>query len=85
MHYNSRDIEVLRTLVHGIIPPEVDYEHRLHIEMMGLGVDGSGGLHVTPAGAKAASVLPEIPPTAFDDQPVRRAHGRQRRLDRTYR
>ena len=84
MHYNSRDIEVLRALVRGL-PPEVDSEHRLRLEMMGLVVDGSGGLHLTPAGAKAASVLPEIPPTAFDDQPVRRAHGRQRRLHRTYR
>jgi hypothetical protein len=84
MHYNARDIQVLRALVRGI-QPEVDSEHRLRLEMMRLVVDGSDGLRLTPAGAKAVSVLPALLPAAFDDPPARRPHGRQRRLDRTYR
>jgi hypothetical protein len=80
MHYSPLDVHVLRALVRGA-SPAVGSEHRLRLEMRGLVVDGAHGLRLTPAGERAASMIPVINPTAFEEPaPARRVDSRGRRL-----
>lgn len=65
MHYGDNDIRVLKALQRGEAPT-VGSDQRLHLEMLGLVVDGAAGLRLTPKGTKTADVMPLRPAPNFD-------------------
>jgi hypothetical protein len=65
MNYGENDLRVLKALHRGEAPT-VGSHHRVHLEMLGLAVDGAAGLRITPNGAKLA-VDAQLPPAIIYD------------------
>ena len=61
MCYGENDLRVLKALHRGEAPA-ISSNHRVHLEMQGLAVDGAAGLRITPKGAKLA-IDAQLPPT----------------------
>jgi hypothetical protein len=64
MVYANNDIKVLKSLLRGAAPT-VSSAHRVRLEMLGLIVDGTEGLRITPKGEFAAGTTPFRPETIF--------------------
>jgi hypothetical protein len=65
MNYGNNDVRVLNALLRGEVPT-IGSEHRVHLEMLGLVVDGARGLRITPKGIELAVAVPLRPETIFD-------------------